>query len=240
MCIVLTHVFTASILVLKPARNWPDALLHSLLKCSVTRSTCVSENLSPGKIAPNPLLSSPIMQDAFQFSFLAGRHVGNCSAMHNLDDQPNALDIICCSAWRCLLMSSSLTVDTNVTKHDTSYRYATSNVPSLHSVYNKVLPLRNCVIRNSGLILLNKTPLYKKLSRLIYTQFLLRRYIAILYGFCISICLQTQQSELTSVQLLYTTRKIDQSIGPLNNMKSNFAFDSCICHPDHVGQKTRK
>ena len=48
--------------------------------------------------------------------------------------------------------------------------------------YNKVSPLRNCIIRNSGLISLNKIPLYKKLSRLILVQFLIKWYIAMLYG----------------------------------------------------------
>ena len=43
-------------------------------------------------------------------------------------------------------------------------------------VYSKVPPLRNCVIRNSGLILLNETPQYKDLCRLIHIQFLLTRY----------------------------------------------------------------
>ena len=36
--------------------------------------------------------------------------------------------------------------------------------------YSKVLPLRNCIIRKSGLILLDKVPLNKKLARLIYAQ----------------------------------------------------------------------
>ena len=49
-------------------------------------------------------------------------------------------------------------------------------------VYSKVPPLRNCNIRNSGLILVNKIPVYKKLSRLIHVQFLLQRYIVIFYG----------------------------------------------------------
>ena len=39
---------------------------------------------------------------------------------------------------------------------------------------SKVPPLRNCIIRNSGLILLNKTPLSKKPSRSVHTQFLLK------------------------------------------------------------------
>ena len=50
------------------------------------------------------------------------------------------------------------------------------------SVYSKVPPLRNCIIRNSGLILVNKIPVYKKLSRLIHVQFLLEWYIVIFYG----------------------------------------------------------
>ena len=51
--------------------------------------------------------------------------------------------------------------------------------------YSKVPPLRNCVIINSGLILLNEIPPYKKLSRLIQPQFLLERYIVTLYDlFC--------------------------------------------------------
>ena len=37
-------------------------------------------------------------------------------------------------------------------------------------------------LRNSGLILLNKIPIYKKLSRLIHAQFLLQWYIVIFYG----------------------------------------------------------
>ena len=48
--------------------------------------------------------------------------------------------------------------------------------------YMKVPPLRNCIIRNSGLILVNKIPVYKKLSRLIHVQFLLQWYIVIFYG----------------------------------------------------------
>ena len=36
--------------------------------------------------------------------------------------------------------------------------------------YSKVPPLRNCIIRNSGLILVNKIPVYKKLSRLIHIE----------------------------------------------------------------------
>ena len=46
--------------------------------------------------------------------------------------------------------------------------------------YSKVPPFRNYVIRNSGLISLNKIPLYKELSRLIHVQFLVQWYIAIL------------------------------------------------------------
>ena len=48
--------------------------------------------------------------------------------------------------------------------------------------YSKVPPLRDCIIRNSGLILVNKIPVYKKLSRLIHVQFLLQWYIVIFYG----------------------------------------------------------
>ena len=48
--------------------------------------------------------------------------------------------------------------------------------------YSKVPPLRNCIIRNSGLILVNKIPLYKKQSRMIHVQFLLQWYILIFYG----------------------------------------------------------
>ena len=48
--------------------------------------------------------------------------------------------------------------------------------------YSKVPPLRNCIIRNSGLILVNKIPVFKKLSRLIHVQFLLQWYIVIFYG----------------------------------------------------------
>ena len=49
--------------------------------------------------------------------------------------------------------------------------------------YSKVPPLRNCIIRNAGLISLNKIPLYKKLPRLIHTvRFLIQLYIAILQG----------------------------------------------------------
>ena len=50
------------------------------------------------------------------------------------------------------------------------------------SRYSKVPPLRNCIIRNSSLVLLNKIPVYKKLSRLIHVQFLLQWYIVIFYG----------------------------------------------------------
>ena len=39
---------------------------------------------------------------------------------------------------------------------------------------SKVRPLRNFVIRNSGLISLNKIPLCKKQSRLIHVQFLVQ------------------------------------------------------------------
>ena len=67
-----------------------------------------------------------------------------------------------------------------------------SGFRSLHSVvtcllkatndwYSKVPPLRNCIRRNSGLISLNKIPLYKKLSKLIHVQFLLQWYIVIFY-----------------------------------------------------------
>ena len=48
-------------------------------------------------------------------------------------------------------------------------------------LYSKVPPLRNYIRRNSGLILLNKIPVYKKLSRLIHVQFLLQWYIVIFY-----------------------------------------------------------
>ena len=47
--------------------------------------------------------------------------------------------------------------------------------------YSEVPPLRNCVIGNSGLIVLNKIPSCKKLPRLIQPQFLLERYIEALY-----------------------------------------------------------
>ena len=39
---------------------------------------------------------------------------------------------------------------------------------TITTYYSKVPPLRNCIIRNSGLILLDKVPLYKKLSRLLH------------------------------------------------------------------------
>ena len=45
---------------------------------------------------------------------------------------------------------------------------------------SKLPPLRNCIIRNSGLISLNEIPLYKKPSRLIHVQFPIQSYIAIL------------------------------------------------------------
>ena len=47
---------------------------------------------------------------------------------------------------------------------------------------SKVPPLRNCLIRNSGLSLLDKVLLYKKLAKLIYAQFLFHWYIAISDG----------------------------------------------------------
>ena len=47
--------------------------------------------------------------------------------------------------------------------------------------YSKVPPLRNCVIRISGLILLDKVPVNKKLARLIFAQFLLQCYIVASY-----------------------------------------------------------
>ena len=46
--------------------------------------------------------------------------------------------------------------------------------------YSKVPSLRNCFIGNSGLIVLNKMPLYKKLFRLIHAQFIIQWYEAIL------------------------------------------------------------
>ena len=52
--------------------------------------------------------------------------------------------------------------------------------------YRKVPPLRNCIIRNSGLTLVNKIPVYKELSRLIHVQFLLQWYIVIFYGICLN------------------------------------------------------
>ena len=42
--------------------------------------------------------------------------------------------------------------------------------------------LRNCIIRNSGMISLNKIPLNKRLSRLIHVQFLVQGYFAISQG----------------------------------------------------------
>ena len=48
--------------------------------------------------------------------------------------------------------------------------------------YSKIQPLRNCVIRNSGPISLNKIPFYKKLSRMIHVQFLLQWYLVIFYS----------------------------------------------------------
>ena len=47
---------------------------------------------------------------------------------------------------------------------------------------SKVPPLRNFIIRNSGMISLNRIPLYKKLSRRIHGQFLLQRCIVIFHG----------------------------------------------------------
>ena len=52
---------------------------------------------------------------------------------------------------------------------------------------SKVLPLRNCVIRNSGLISLNRISLYKKLSRLIHVMFLLQWYIVIFHGIYLNV-----------------------------------------------------
>ena len=61
--------------------------------------------------------------------------------------------------------------------------YVSPNITFLDDVwYSKVPPLRNCIIRHSGLILVKKIPVYKKLSRLIHVQFLLQRYIVIFYG----------------------------------------------------------
>ena len=62
--------------------------------------------------------------------------------------------------------------------------------------YSKVPPLRNCVIRNSGLIFLNKIPPYKKLSTLIQPQFLLERYIVTLHDLFCWICPHSWDWEL--------------------------------------------
>ena len=60
--------------------------------------------------------------------------------------------------------------------------YSNFTVANMGSnTYSKVSPLRNCVMRNSGLMLLNKIPSYKKISRLIQPQFLSERYIVTLY-----------------------------------------------------------
>ena len=66
--------------------------------------------------------------------------------------------------------------------------------------YSKVPPLRNRIIRNSGLILANKIPVYKKLSRLIHVQFLLQWYIVIFYG----IYLNTTPISVSSLEIRMT------------------------------------
>ena len=48
--------------------------------------------------------------------------------------------------------------------------------------YSKAPPLRNCVVRNSGLILLDKVLLYKKIAWLIYAQFHFQWYTVVLDG----------------------------------------------------------
>ena len=67
-------------------------------------------------------------------------------------------------------------------------------------MYSKVPPLRNCIIRNSGLILVNKIPVYKRLSRLIHVQFLLQWYIVIFYG----IYLNTTPISVSSLEIRMT------------------------------------
>ena len=66
--------------------------------------------------------------------------------------------------------------------------------------YSKVPTLRNVIIRNSGLILANKIPVYKKLSRLIHVQFLLQWYIVIFYG----IYLNTTPISVSSLEIRMT------------------------------------
>ena len=107
-------------------------------------------------------------------------------------------------------------------------------------LYSTVPPLRNCIIRNSGLISLNKIPLYKKLSRLIQIQFLLKWYIVTLHCTYLNMSpigsnsLETRMIVLS--QICYTFKKFSvlaQTIRSLYNsayLKNAFLtiFDSCF------------
>ena len=75
--IVLTQVFTDSILARKPQRKGPEVLFVSLLKNSVTRSPWIAEKASPVKLAPN----------LFSFSSLNSLIVSSRVAMlHNVNN----------------------------------------------------------------------------------------------------------------------------------------------------------
>ena len=78
-----------------------------------------------------------------------------------------------------LLAEEILKILTVISKQQQTFQ---GSMVSCSNIYSKVPPLRNCIIRNSGLILLNKIPLYKKLPRLIHVQYLIPWYIAISFG----------------------------------------------------------
>ena len=106
--------------------------------------------------------------------------------------------------------------------------------------YSKVPPLRNCIIRNSDLILVNKIPVYKKLSRLIHVQFLLQWYIVIFYGIFLNMAPISLSSLEIRMKVLspnyYNFKKLSvltQTISFLFNcayLKKRFLnnFDSCL------------
>ena len=64
----------------------------------------------------------------------------------------------------------------------TQIAHKTLRVVAMEVRYSKVSSLRHCIIRNSGLISLNRIPLYMKLSRLIHVQFLLQWCIVSFHG----------------------------------------------------------
>ena len=85
MCIVLTQVFTLSILVLTPGPKIANVPFVSLLNSCVTRSLQTFEKAFPVELAPNPVSFNFLIILCLFFSKILSSRVGMLHNVYNFD-----------------------------------------------------------------------------------------------------------------------------------------------------------